>query len=87
MLMKNLNVTKGLVNGARGFIKCFDKTSGWPTVQFACGVSETIKPEKWIVKASSGIILSRRQLPLQLAWAFSIHKSQGTPTFCLLCVE
>lgn len=85
--MKNLNVVKGLVNGARGYVKSFDKSTNLPVVQFACGITESIKPEKWIVKASSGIILTRKQLPIQLAWAFSIHKSQGNYCTRMICLS
>ena len=35
-----------------------------------------MKPERWIVKTGGGALLSRAQIPLRLAWAFSIHKSQ-----------
>lgn len=45
-------------------------------MQFKCGNLIPIKPEKWIVKIPSGQFLSRQQIPLKLAWAFSIHKSQ-----------
>jgi len=35
-----------------------------------------MKPERWMVKTGGGALLSRKQIPLRLAWAFSIHKSQ-----------
>jgi hypothetical protein len=35
-----------------------------------------LKPERWIIKTGSGALLSRKQIPLRLAWAISIHKSQ-----------
>lgn len=83
MLMKNLNVQNGLVNGARGRVVAFDRTSNRPIVQFACGVLETIANEKWTAKMAGGMMLTRKQLPLKLAWAFSIHKSQGMTLDCV----
>ncbi|XP_042234132.1 ATP-dependent DNA helicase PIF1-like isoform X1 [Homarus americanus] len=83
MLMKNLDVGKGLVNGARGVVTGFKQgNEGYPIVRFLCGVTADVKHEKWTVRGTGGIYLSRRQLPLKLAWAFSIHKSQGMTLDC-----
>ena len=76
MLLKNLNLSKGLVNGARGKIVGFDKVNGNPVVKFV-STKETIMTEKWTVTYGGSLTLRRKQLPLKLAWAFSIHKSQG----------
>ncbi|XP_068084452.1 ATP-dependent DNA helicase PIF1 isoform X2 [Anabrus simplex] len=76
MLMKNLNVGEGLVNGARGVVTKFSK-EGLPVVRFRSKLELAIKPERWVVKTGGGSILTRKQLPLRLAWAFSIHKSQS----------
>ncbi|XP_065602508.1 ATP-dependent DNA helicase PIF1 [Cyrtonyx montezumae] len=78
MLAKNLDVSQGLVNGARGVVVGFEtEQKGLPKVRFLCGVTQVIKMERWLFKGPSGVHLSRQQLPLKLAWAISIHKSQG----------
>ncbi|XP_029474210.1 ATP-dependent DNA helicase PIF1-like isoform X2 [Rhinatrema bivittatum] len=84
MLTKNLDVSRGLVNGARGVVVGFQpEGKGMPNVRFLCGVTEVIKPECWIFKGRNGVLLSRKQLPLKLAWAISIHKSQGMSLDCV----
>lgn len=81
MLLKNINVTDGLVNGARGIIEEFD--NGIPLVKFKNNRKYLAKPEKWIIKVPLGAIITRKQIPLKLAWAFSIHKSQGLTLDCV----
>ncbi|XP_070775632.1 ATP-dependent DNA helicase PIF1 [Enoplosus armatus] len=84
MLTKNLDVARGLVNGARGVVVAFESGKhGLPRVHFLCGITEVLKPERWVFKSGGGIHLSRQQLPLKLAWAISIHKSQGMTLDCV----
>ncbi|KAM7161411.1 ATP-dependent DNA helicase PIF1 isoform 2-T2 [Macrochelys suwanniensis] len=84
ILTKNLDVSQGLVNGARGVVVEFETEGrGLPRVRFLCGVTEVIRLERWVFKGPAGIYLSRQQLPLKLAWAISIHKSQGMSLDCV----
>ncbi|XP_006899697.1 PREDICTED: ATP-dependent DNA helicase PIF1 [Elephantulus edwardii] len=84
MLVKNLAVSQGLVNGARGVVVGFEAEGrGLPQVRFLCGITEVIRADRWTVQAPGGQLLSRQQLPLQLAWAISIHKSQGMSLDCV----
>ncbi|XP_049708547.1 ATP-dependent DNA helicase PIF1 isoform X1 [Elephas maximus indicus] len=84
MLVKNLAVSRGLVNGARGVVVGFEAEGrGLPQVRFLCGITEVIRADRWTVQATGGQLLSRQQLPLQLAWAISIHKSQGMSLDCV----
>lgn len=80
MLLKNLNIGEGLVNGARGVV--INYVQGYPLVKFKKR-ELLVKPEKWSIKTAGGLIVTRSQLPLKLAWAFSIHKSQGLTLDCV----
>ncbi|XP_050319094.1 ATP-dependent DNA helicase PIF1 [Bactrocera neohumeralis] len=81
MLLKNINISAGLVNGARGVVVRFEK--GLPVVRFKNNREYVCSHEKWIIKSASGGTITRRQVPLKLAWAFSIHKSQGLTLDCV----
>ncbi|XP_026887355.1 ATP-dependent DNA helicase PIF1 [Electrophorus electricus] len=84
MLTKNLDVQRGLVNGARGVVVDFlPGNQGLPRVRFLSGTVEVVKRERWVFRAAGGLSLSRQQLPLKLAWAVSIHKSQGMTLDCV----
>lgn len=77
------------MNGARGVVTKFkisetddgDKRM-FPVVRFGDedddNVTErTITTEEWSLESGGRTVASRSQIPLKLAWALSIHKSQG----------
>lgn len=75
MLTKNINPSIGLVNGTRGVVTALGKN--FPVVKFIGGHEQTIGLERWSVKVTPDLTVIRRQVPLKLGWAVSIHKSQG----------
>lgn len=83
MLIKNLDLAKGLCNGSRGFVEKFTE-NGNPMVRFVSqAVSIEIRRSKFSIRVPGyDAPLTRRQFPLQLAWAISIHKSQGMTLDC-----
>ncbi|XP_026121918.1 uncharacterized protein LOC113104784, partial [Carassius auratus] len=97
MLIKNINVSDGLVNGVFGTIKefCYDDNETFPSkiyIEFdneqvgkearakhPClkpGLEKAtpIEPEEEKVTNDGGV---RRQYPIRLAWACTVHKVQG----------
>lgn len=76
MLVKNLDVTKGLANGSRAIITGFSK-SELPIVQFLNGEERIIGFESWDVEENGRRLFTVYQIPLRVAYAISIHKSQG----------
>ncbi len=134
MLLQNLDLKQGLVNGSRGVVEAFklcpvarnvgknqveqligpddvEKFPGsrfedlkfgqklefdgkvwricrfekYPLVRFMNNVSKIIVPQTFERTLYRQGNCYRRQLPLRLAWALTIHKSQGTTLDLVVC--
>ena len=77
MLVHNMDVENGLVNGSRGILTHFGPAPMFtPYVQFKGDANATPIPTvTWEAEDPEGVM--RRQIPLVLAYAVTIHKSQG----------
>ena len=76
MFTKN-NPKEGFVNGTLGVVDEFDKISGNPIVKTRSGRKIEIEPMDWTIEENGKVRASISQLPLRLAWAITVHKSQG----------
>lgn len=76
MFTKN-NPNLGFVNGTLGTVVGFDSESKYPIVKTKEGQRIETEPMEWTISEGETVLAKITQLPLRLAWALTIHKSQG----------
>lgn len=76
MCTKN-NQVQGYANGTIGVVTHFEQGTRYPVVQTRDGDTITITPAEWAVEEDGKVRAKISQIPLKLAWAITIHKSQG----------
>lgn len=65
------------VNGTLGTVIDFRKEDGAPIVETFSGERITAAPMEWSINDNGKILARITQVPLRLAWAITVHKSQG----------
>lgn len=77
MFVKN-NYEKGYMNGTLGTVCGFSSDTGYPIIALSNKKEVVAEPEVWSIQDEQGKTLaSYAQVPLRLAWAITVHKSQG----------
>lgn len=74
MFVKN-SFDKGYANGTLGEVVVCDASK--IVVKTFDGKLITVEPESWKVEDNGRVLAEIRQYPLRLAWAITVHKSQG----------
>jgi ATP-dependent exoDNAse (exonuclease V) alpha subunit len=77
MALKN-DQKQRFVNGSIGEVIGFDKNKlNYPIVKFRNGFTVTVEPDEWDLTDGENQLASITQIPLRLAYAITVHKSQG----------
>ena len=65
------------VNGTLGHVIGFSKKDGFPIVKTNAGKTIVAEPDEWRIEDGGRVLARITQVPLRLAWAMTVHKSQG----------
>ena len=65
------------VNGSIGTVVDFEQGTDFEIVEFKYGKDVMITPDTWELRDGDKKRASITQIPLRLAWAITVHKSQG----------
>lgn len=76
MAVKNAQ-NRQYVNGSIGEVIDFERLTDYPIVQFRNGKIITMVPDTWEMRDGEKKRASIMQIPLRLAYAITVHKSQG----------
>ena len=76
MCTKN-NPAVGYVNGTLGNVIGYEVGTDYPIIETRDGRELVIAPVDWAVEENGKVRAKLAQVPLRLAWAITVHKSQG----------
>jgi len=71
------SIQGGYQNGTLGTVVGYERGTGFPLVELKDGREILASPTEWVIEEGGKVRARIEQVPLRLAWAITVHKSQG----------